>query len=298
MRTWYANQTLFARTGHILERLGAAGVPTLILKGAPIALLHYSDVGLRPMGDLDLLVPRDRVDQVIRIMADAGCLCARPHLLARARARWSSTSFLDGQGAVIDLHWNLLRRARHEAFDAELQAHAVAVRLGGTLTRTLAPTEHLLLICVHGSGEEGSSSIRWIADAWVLIHAADGAPDWDRLLEIAERRRFTYTLRHAFRFLRETMGASIPDHVLRHLERSRVSRNEIFEYTNARSRRTSLFCQVRLLWAEHARLTPEATGLRRLAGFFSHLQRALGALTVWRIPGQLFGLLATRYGPR
>lgn len=57
-----------ARAGRLLETLSgtiytlrAAGVEVVALKGAALAFFHYPDPGLRPMGDLDLLLrdPRD-----------------------------------------------------------------------------------------------------------------------------------------------------------------------------------------------------------------------------------------------
>jgi hypothetical protein len=36
-------------------------IPTVVLKGAALATTLYPSIGLRPMGDIDLLVPQDRL---------------------------------------------------------------------------------------------------------------------------------------------------------------------------------------------------------------------------------------------
>ena len=46
----------------VLEALDGAGVPVVLLKGAALSLSVYPDPALRTMGDLDLWVPRDRLD--------------------------------------------------------------------------------------------------------------------------------------------------------------------------------------------------------------------------------------------
>jgi hypothetical protein len=51
--TWYKNQATFHRMTTLLLTLQAAGIPTLILKGAALAVLHYKSLGERPMADFD-----------------------------------------------------------------------------------------------------------------------------------------------------------------------------------------------------------------------------------------------------
>ena len=44
-----------------LEALQAQDIPVIVLKGAALAESVYGDIGLRPMSDLDLLVPEESV---------------------------------------------------------------------------------------------------------------------------------------------------------------------------------------------------------------------------------------------
>src|SRR2546422_8135768 len=54
-RTWCDNQLLFHEVSALLRSLGDAGIETIVLKGAALALLHYRDCGLRPMNDFDVM---------------------------------------------------------------------------------------------------------------------------------------------------------------------------------------------------------------------------------------------------
>ena len=57
-QTWYRNNLLIGRLARLIDALERAGIPTLVLKGVPLALCYYRDTALRPMGDADLLNPR------------------------------------------------------------------------------------------------------------------------------------------------------------------------------------------------------------------------------------------------
>src|ERR1700676_5146884 len=55
---WIRYQALAGKSARAIEALAAAGVPTMMLKGATLAASHYDDPALRPMGDVDMLVRR------------------------------------------------------------------------------------------------------------------------------------------------------------------------------------------------------------------------------------------------
>ena len=59
-RSWSHNQLIFKRAAEAIALLEGAGIETLVTKGASLALLSYGDVGVRPMDDVDVLVPIER----------------------------------------------------------------------------------------------------------------------------------------------------------------------------------------------------------------------------------------------
>ncbi|MBZ5608241.1 MAG: nucleotidyltransferase family protein [Acidobacteriia bacterium] len=56
----------------LLSWFEAHGCPTLVLKGMALTLLHYRDMALRPMSDLDILVPEDRAPEVVGLVQRDG----------------------------------------------------------------------------------------------------------------------------------------------------------------------------------------------------------------------------------
>jgi hypothetical protein len=56
------NLSLQAALGQVIAALADLGIPVMLLKGAALIEAVYPDIGLRPMGDLDILVPRSSIE--------------------------------------------------------------------------------------------------------------------------------------------------------------------------------------------------------------------------------------------
>jgi hypothetical protein len=57
------NLSLQAALGQVVAALADLGIPAMLLKGAALIETVYPDIGLRPMGDLDILVPRSSIEE-------------------------------------------------------------------------------------------------------------------------------------------------------------------------------------------------------------------------------------------
>src|SRR5262249_10812472 len=72
-------RTVAARTALLVRELAAvlrildkAGVPTIPLKGVALSEMLYGDPGLRDCSDIDVLVPRDRAREALRLLRSLG----------------------------------------------------------------------------------------------------------------------------------------------------------------------------------------------------------------------------------
>src|SRR5688500_13960566 len=102
--TWTQNQLLFRRAAGAIEALEGAGIETLMLKGAPLALLHYETVAVRPMADVDILVRPRRAEEAMRVLREHGWTPGREPAEAVLPAHHSHGFHDEGLGE-IDLHW-------------------------------------------------------------------------------------------------------------------------------------------------------------------------------------------------
>lgn len=143
---------------HVAEVIAAmrdAGVDAVLLKGWSAAL-HYADPGLRPLGDIDLLV-RER---------DA--------TVARARA-----ADLEVGRPPIDLHTSLLDLTDRTV--AELFDRSVTIPLGDVAVRVLGPADQFRHLCLHFFRHAAARPL-WLCDIAASLEAMPDDFEWERCL--------------------------------------------------------------------------------------------------------------------
>jgi hypothetical protein len=276
--TWAANRLAFQATAEVLATLGAAGIDTLVLKGAALALGYYRDAGARPMNDVDVLVPSARIGDAIAVLHAAGFTTTAP---AHALARDHSIPFVDRRRRNIDLHWHVAGDACHARADDEMWRAARPLTVEGVATRCLGPTELLYHIVVHAH-DSNTAHLRWAADAMKVL-AADGI-DWDRLVGLARARHTVLPVRLALGYLAGSLDAAVPDAVLRALAQAPIGWLDRTEHRHQLEGNKYTFAKVLLRhWCRHRRSTA-ATGAALAAGFPAYLARYYGVESVWRLP--------------
>jgi hypothetical protein len=172
----------------IMQRLSAAGLPGVIIKGPSLGEAVYPDAGDRVFGDVDLLVPKAAMAEV---RAELCAMGASPVALGSLR---HESSLYGEEGLVmpspsgvnipIDLHWNLV--------------NSPAIQKGISLEykdvvsdEVLSLEAQLLIVIVHGSTHHQFDRLRLLVDLLQVLRAGDqqfysGA--------LADRLRQTHTV--------------------------------------------------------------------------------------------------------
>jgi hypothetical protein len=300
------------RLAALIERLHAAGVASLLLKGAAIAYLYYPSPAARPRGDTDLLIDE----------ADLGR--ARETFLAQGWVRQSAPGIGDlqetwtldcggGMTHAVDLHWQMSNRAvlrRMLAADAFRARREPVVRLSAC---AFAPDPVLLL--VHGAvnqtwhehrgfhlGDEilhGGRRLIWAVDYHLLCRHFTAA-DWERLVAYCTAHDTGAVVHHALTGAINDIGLCVPAGIMDRLLPA-SGRSPAFDYicnsdtfANIRAdiaAAESLAIGARVLWralfAPRAQLLeryPEATSwptpalfARRIGGGLVRVLRSGGA---------------------
>jgi hypothetical protein len=278
-RSWQHNQVLFKRAGGLIGRLERAGIETLVLKGASLAGLSYGDAGSRPMDDVDVLVPVARAEEAFGVIAAAGWRPNHERPAERLQAHHSLGYSRLGDGEV-DLHWFSLWQP---ASDRRLWEASVPFELAGAPTRAPCAADQLLLACVHGAPWSRLPPFRWIADAVTVIRRGGPAFEWDRVVAEAKRRQLTVATGAALAYLREELGAAVPERVLSHLESAPAPRHERAAF-RASCRPDSPTRTLRMAWDRYRRLRDLDTGAVPPPGFLSFARRFWDLDSAWRLP--------------
>jgi hypothetical protein len=269
--SWAENQRRLDLAAPFVAALETAGIPTLLFKGAGLALHAYAGLGLRPLGDVDVLVPDADWDRARAILAARGAPAADAVGAARGRLLHAVAHSIDGAGLEIDLHRAALWETRQRTGDAlanELWERAVPISGPGFTSRTFDATDHLIVVCAHGLRWSPSPAIHWAADAVTLLTGRE-AIQWGRLVDDAAAWGLALPIAVALRWLREVLDAPVDGAALAALERrtagwrGRVDRLEL----RARARPPALGRGLFLHWCDHRRARPRATVLGRLATF-------------------------------
>jgi len=178
-RTWYANQLLLRRLARAVSALSAEGIDAVVLGGGAVGLLHYRDIGARPMNDSSIAVDP---------------------------AAWQPAL-----GVLASTDWGL---RPVQLADDDLWRGAVPMQIGDATARAPCASDELLRICVRGiSWTSRPRSTRWIADALVLVRGSAAAIDWDRFLRRAGEARVAPHLAVVLDYLSETFEAPLPPRV-------------------------------------------------------------------------------------
>jgi hypothetical protein len=273
--TWRRNQQLFGDVCPVLQAFERAGIDAIILKGLALVARYYHDPGLRPMADVDLLVPPSAVERASSVLRERGWIPW--YRLNPAFLRVKHALPFDNQlGTICDLHWRIFEEPADRAADDEVRAGAVTVSFQGERLRILSPTDQLLHVCGHGARWAQVPGIRWVADAVLILR--EGQLDWRRLVEQAVRRRFVLRMREMLVYLRTAFGAPVPASVIAELANRSVSALERFEY-RIRNREHRLLGELPTYVCNCFRIEPRP--FRALPGY---LQQAWGLDSLREVP--------------
>lgn len=273
-----AGERLLDQLGELLPPLHDQGIPTILLKGAAIVVSAYPDVGMRPMSDIDVLVPIERVADAARTLQDRGWV-PQSRLTAVGIRFTHSLLFKRPGHAPVDLHWHVFEECCRPADDDDLWAASVPITIGDAPTRIPAPEDQLLHVCVHGEKWVHVPGIRWIADAVSIIR--QGRVRWERLVVEAVRRRFVRRMRAQLDYLRSALDAPVPPDAMIMLAAAPVSRIERFEqWWGVRDQRRPWLL---VFWCNHVRSAPGGLATTVLT-FPQYLQATWHLESVARVP--------------
>lgn len=291
-QAWCETRLLLRRLAPVVAGLHRAGIPLALLKGAPLALLYYRDPGLRPMQDLDILVPDDRGLEAIAHLEAAAwtrTTCSPGTIPAEFLRFRHAIGFRHAELGEIDLHWHLSWRACFPGVDDPFWEAAVDLEFEGTPVRTLAPTDLLVHACVHGVEWNPIPPMRWATDAFAVLRGPFPI-DWQRFLAMTERLSSRLVMREALEYLVRELDAPIPPDVLAKLRAHRASRAEraAHQRTVDPDRLQPPLDTLLGVYYRHASSTRDRGALRRLAAFPSFARFHWG--DGWRSPSLFSGL--------
>jgi hypothetical protein len=225
-------------------------------------LTIYPDIGLRPMADLDLLIPAAKLPEATRIAKTLGYIDVAPEAFP-GLSRWLGGEIsLQKTGTpytMLELHNSLLQdRSFTYAVPVEWfwgQTEPVDVSRSAPdleKLRMLTPSAQLLYASAHAILKHGdqAANLRWLYDLDCLLRQYAGRMDWDLIIGQAKAFQWGSALYAALSQTYRFFDSPIPAHALADLlensdqHRDRVARKQIRpatrvleEYQNLKARK-------------------------------------------------------------
>ncbi|MFC1853782.1 nucleotidyltransferase family protein, partial [candidate division CSSED10-310 bacterium] len=256
------------------------GFQTMLLKGTALIFLYYQNYGLRSMSDVDILVPTKQVQDVLIFMKHQGWL-PKPRHQATFTDEYVLIShgheFYTHDQRSIDLHWHVLPECCQPDGDEDFWEAALPLDFLGVATYALCPADQLLHVCAHSARSCSAMPLRWVADVLTILHHGPCTLDWERLLEQAEKRRLSLSVRDTLTYVQQRYDAAVPQAVLDRLHQHPVSRLEKIEYHYKRQDHYHrLLGYLPIMWFDYSRLRGRISFVRKFLGFADYIRRFWG----------------------
>jgi hypothetical protein len=217
-RAWYRNELLISSGLDAVRSLRAAGVESMLLKGASLVATVCPEHALRPMQDFDILVERHSFARAVDLLLTQGWRIDPPLRDPEAHLAFQHGVSLRRGGGELDVHWLSAWGMFDLGGEAEFWRAARRVLLGGETVEALDSADQLLQICVHATlASPLIPPIRWVADAVLILR--DAPLDWQRLVRMSRLRGFSLAVYRCLTYLREGLDIDVPIAVLEELHR-------------------------------------------------------------------------------
>ncbi len=211
---------LAAELSKVMDAFEKNGVRAISLKGPALGLRVYGDLSLRTSKDLDILVDAADLEKAENLLLNGGYIKENKVALSPKQKQvllkaTNHFSYRNGNGVIIELHWQLFSYVFHIPFD-ERWENGTEVILSGKPIHVLGKEEGFLNLVVHGS-KHAWKRLRWLCDINELLRKND--LDWAYIQKRANQLKISHMLGQALLLCNQLFQTEIRKDIL---EKERV----------------------------------------------------------------------------
>lgn len=183
----------------VLEAFETAEVPLVLLKGSYLVRFVYPDAALRPMDDVDVLVPPEHAKRSQAVLAELGYQCMvytiSPY---QGICKPALPYFRAGNPPEhVDLHWALQSMDYYRFPSTAVWEEVIQSELDGYRVFFLSPEANFIHIGLH-TLNHGQAIRNWLD---LTLLAKQSSLDWERCVCLAERFGATRAMHWVFQEL-------------------------------------------------------------------------------------------------
>jgi hypothetical protein len=231
---WIGNRRLRGLQARIIQALAASGIEAMPIKGVLLAERCYGELALRPITDIDLLVRRQDVPAIGRVMTELGyqVVHGEDDPLGFYGRVYHAVAY-SGHGAFVELHWELtsewrayLPRLRAE----DLWRRALRVPFAGYPVPVLAAADELRYLCYHYAAQHQSARLIWLVDIAELVRALPADWSWPAFVDQTIALGLATPVAVSLERAQSMFQVSLPGDVLAALRRAAAMPREVIAW--------------------------------------------------------------------
>lgn len=237
------NLILQNRALKIIQEFKKENIDFLILRGLYLAFGIYSNPGLRPMADIDILIKKRDLDRMVKILRKLGYIKS---LIKAKRIHLCGIDFRNENNIWIDIHWDLCKYEKFKGIidmTDDFWNRVCEFNLEGIPVKTLSIEDHILYTSFHYALGHLLQQTQCIYDLFYLID--DRQVKWKDIIDNAYKYKINIPLYYSLFKASQITNLKLPDFVLKRLEPHWL-RKKIIDYL-LRIRKgivLNFFCQV------------------------------------------------------
>jgi hypothetical protein len=265
---------------HLLDQFTTAGIAAVPLKGVTLAERLYTNIGWRPTRDIDLLVRREDIRPIARLLLVNGYHTeyGQEDAYAFEAIATTETKYEREDAPVVELHWGLSKRPtyRRGLAAAEIWARAVPEVWRGRTIRVLAPADELRFLAVHCTADHQHSQLNWLVDIAELVDRLPSNWSWSTFTAETIAAGLATPVGLAMAQCRAVLRLEIPDETLVEILRAGLSADEQAAWQSAWATRLSrrwIAAHLRAISSRRERARFAAGALARVAAKTTNARR-------------------------
>lgn len=235
------NSTLQMISDEMMQTLRKAGIPSIPLKGSFLSRIIYPDPALRPMSDIDLLVPVDRVEEAFLMFStDPIALMKRDRLSHELPP-------LTYRGALVEIHNSLFDlNAKYQIPMNLVWKDAKVLSDGGFLAMNPLHLITHLILHIYYSFRTGGIRLGWFYDLKIAMEFYKdqvSSEDLRAFFSVHQLEKPTSLVLAYYQFLNPNSGFQVP------LDKSLLNKlSEIQRFAKNPSEQNSLKYGYSIAW--------------------------------------------------
>ena len=211
------NLRLYRAIGDVCKAFERVGITAMGLKDFQLTWELYPDVGLRPMGDIDILIHPQDYDQAIACMLDQGFnLLPYPDLPFGKKYAWAhdlqhldKNVWIDLQWGVMQLEWDIAGEGSFY-FDSEKMWQNAQLMTVQDYQIYVPKLEDMLFhLCIHLEGHRYAELVLF-CDIAEFIRQYGAGLDWDYLFDLARKHNAQSSIYYVLLVTHKLFGCSLP----------------------------------------------------------------------------------------